>query len=62
MVAERCPTRGLERADWMRREAAEWTDAGRADIAAHCRGVAESIEERDFAGRPLLALMRDGKG
>ncbi|WP_376956500.1 hypothetical protein ABNQ39_00460 (plasmid) [Azospirillum sp. A26] len=62
MATDRCPTRGLERADWMRREAAEWADAGRGDIAAHCLTVAGSIEERDFAGRPLLALMGAGKG
>ena len=61
MPPERCPTQGLERAEWMRREAAEWTDAGRADIAAHCRGVAASIEARDFAGRPLLALMMEAE-
>lgn len=57
MAAERCPTQGLERAAWMRREAEEWRDAGRADIAAHCRAVADGIERRDFADRPLLALM-----
>jgi hypothetical protein len=57
VAADKCPTQGLERAAWMRREAAEWTDAGRADIAAHCRSVAASIEERDFSDRPLLALM-----
>ena len=57
MTTDRCPTGGLERADWMRREAAEWDDAGRADMAAHCRATAASIEEREFASRPLLALM-----
>lgn len=61
MAIDRCPANGLERADWMRREAAEWTDAGRADIAAICRGAADSIEEREFADRPLLALMAGEK-
>lgn len=62
MAADRCPANGLERASWMRREAEEWRDVGRADIAAHCRAVADSIERRDFASRPLLALLRAGKG
>ena len=57
MSTDRCPTGGLERADWFRREAAEWTDAGNADRAAYCRRVATEIEQREFASRPLLVLM-----
>ena len=57
MMDARCPPNGLARADWMRREAAEWDDAGRADMAAHCRATAASIEQREFDSRPLLALM-----
>lgn len=62
MTDDRCPTGGLERAEWMRREAAEWADAGNADRAAHCRRVAAQIEQREFQGRPLCALMMGGKG
>lgn len=62
MAAERCPPNGLERADWMRREAAEWDDAGQPDRAAYCRRIAAQVEERDFASRPLCALMMGGKG
>ncbi|QCG95002.1 hypothetical protein E6C67_14315 [Azospirillum sp. TSA2s] len=60
MTADRCPTGGLERADWMRREAAEWDDAGNADRAAYCRRVAAQIEQRELHSRPLCALMMKG--
>ncbi|KAA0572239.1 hypothetical protein FZ983_32225 [Azospirillum sp. B21] len=57
MTTDRCPAGGLERADWMRREAAEWDDAGQPDRAAYCRRVAAQIEQTEFARRPLCALM-----
>ena len=62
MIPERCPTGGLERADWMRREAAEWDDAGNADRAAYCRRIAADIEQTEFSSRPLLVLMGEARG
>lgn len=62
MTPDRCPPNGLERADWMRREAAEWDDAGQPDRAAYCRRIAADIEQRDFASRPLLVLMGEARG
>lgn len=62
MITDRCPVGGLERAEWMRREAAEWDDAGNADRAAYCRRIAADIENREFASRPLCVLMSGEKG
>ncbi len=57
-----CPANGLARAEWFVRQAAEFEDAGNLDRAAYCRSVAASIEEREFSGRPLCALMARLKG